>query len=227
LPERHDSLYGRRKGRPLSPRRAALVASALPRLVVDVKAPRPENIAALFSRPLTRFRVEVGFGGGEHLIAEASREPDTGFIGVEPFANGMAKAVDSVATGGLDNVRLFGGDAAVLLDWLPDASLDHVDLLYPDPWPKKRHWKRRFVSKENLARLARVMKRGASLHVASDIPDYVAWTLMHIADDKHFRWTAECASDWTLPFPAWSGTRYEAKARAAGRVPTYLVIQRI
>jgi tRNA (guanine-N7-)-methyltransferase len=203
------------------------MASELPKLLVDVAAPSPKDIAELFPATRSRFRIEIGFGGGEHLMAEAAREPDTGFIGVEPFINGMAKAVTAIVDGKLDNVRLFGHDASVLLDRLPPASIDQVDLLYPDPWPKKRHWKRRFVSVANLDRLARVIKPGGLFCFASDIPAYVEWTLAHFVADARFQWTAERADDWTRPLSGWPGTRYEAKAVRAGRTPTYLAFRRV
>ena len=138
----------------------------------------------------------------------------------------MASAVAAIDDRGLENIRLFDGDAAHLLDWLPAASLAAVDLLYPDPWPKKRHWKRRFVSPENLDRLARVIAPGGAFRFASDIPSYVEWTLAHALRHPAFAWTAERADDWRLPFAGWPGTRYEAKAIAAGRVPTYLTFSR-
>jgi tRNA (guanine-N7-)-methyltransferase len=223
---RRDTLFGRRKGKPLSPRRETLMAERLPALLVDIAAPVASPVA-LFSVSVSRLRVEIGFGGGEHLVAEALAAPDTGFIGVEPFLNGMAKAVDAIDAAALGNVRLFGGDAARLLDWLPAASVDAVDLLYPDPWPKKRHWKRRFVSPENLERFARVLKPGGALHVASDIPSYIDWTLILAARNPALAWTAERADDWRMPFSGWSGTRYERKATAAGRVPAYLAFRRL
>jgi tRNA (guanine-N7-)-methyltransferase len=226
LTERRDSLYGRRKGHPLSPRREHLMESVFPTLAIDIAEPSPTDIATLFPASPARVSLEIGFGGGEHLIADALREPATGFIGVEPFLNGLANAVAAIAERGIANVRLFGGDATGLLDWLPPASLDQVDLLYPDPWPKKRHWKRRFVSPENLARIARVLKPGGTFRFASDIPAYVEWTLGYAAAADRFAWTAETADDWTKPFPDWPGTRYEAKALAAARVPTYLAFRR-
>jgi tRNA (guanine-N7-)-methyltransferase len=198
----------------------------LPALLVDIAAPVAAP-AALFPVPVSGLRVEIGFGGGEHLVAEALAAPDTGFIGIEPFLNGMAKAVDAIDAAGLRNVRLFGGDAARLLDWLPPASVDTVDILYPDPWPKKRHWKRRFVSPENLDRLARVLRPAGALHVASDIPSYIDWTLILAARNAAFFWTAERADDWRKPFSGWSGTRYERKALAAGRTPAYLAFRRL
>jgi tRNA (guanine-N7-)-methyltransferase len=221
-----DSLYGRRKGKPLSPRRALLMANAYPALAVDVSHPAPKNLTAIFPNAPSSIRLEIGFGGGEHLMAEAVRAPDVGFIGVEPFLNGMAKAVTAIVDGKLENVRLFGGEASVLLDWLLPASLAGIDLLYPDPWPKKRHWKRRFVSDENLDRLARALSPGGSFRFASDIPSYVEWTLARLMKRDDFVWEAERATDWTAPFRGWPGTRYEAKALAAGRVPTYLAFKR-
>ena len=223
---RRDGLYGRRKGRPLSPSREGLMASVFPALAVDIAAPAPKSLAALFPQAPTRIHLEIGFGGSEHLIAEATRLPDAGFIGVEPFVNGMAKAVTAIADDGMHNVRLFSGEASVLLDWLPPASCDLIELLYPDPWPKKRHWKRRFVSAENLTRLARVLKPGGAFRFASDIPGYVEWTLVQVLADTHFEWTAERATDWTHPYPDWPGTRYEAKAQREGRTPTYLEFRR-
>ena len=223
---RRDSLYGRRIGKPLSPRRQALMTDAFPKFALNVAAPPPGDLAELFPGAPNRVRLEIGFGGGEHLIAEAAQATEIGFIGVEPFVNGMAKAVTTIVDTGLGNVRLHAGDATPLLDWLPAASLDRVDLLYPDPWPKKRHWKRRFVSRENLARLARVLRPGGVLRFASDIPDYVTWTLVRVAANDAYVWTAERAADFDQPFPDWPGTRYEAKAIAAGRKPTYLSFRR-
>jgi tRNA (guanine-N7-)-methyltransferase len=202
------------------------MAELLPRLVLDLASP-VVDAASLFAGAPARLNLEIGFGGAEHLIAEARRLPGEGFIGVEPFVNGMAKALAAIDDGAIANVRLFAGDAALLLDWLPAVSLDRVELLYPDPWPKKRHWKRRFVSGENLARIARVLKPGGVFRFASDIPSYVEWTLTHVGRDDRYVWTAGRAADWLRPFPDWPGTRYEAKALAAGRVPTYLEFRRL
>ncbi len=224
--ERRDGLHGRRKGKPLSPRRAHLMATVFRDLVIDVDQPSPANLAALFPTRLSRVSLEIGFGGGEHLVAAAAAAPGEGFIGVEPYLNGMASAVAAIHDAALDNVRLFDGEASRLVDWLPPAALAAVDLLYPDPWPKKRHWKRRFVSPENLDRLARVLAPGGLFRFASDIPSYVEWTLAHTLRHPAFAWTAERADDWRKPFPDWPGTRYETKAIAAGRRPTYLEFRR-
>ncbi len=225
--ERRRSLHGRRKGKPLSARRTGLMAAAYPALAVDLSAPPPEPLTALFPAAVDDIRLEIGFGGGEHLIAEAAASPEAGFIGVEPFVAGMGKAVAAIADRGLRNVRLHDDDAAQLLDWLPAASLTRVDLLYPDPWPKRRHWKRRFVGPANLARIARVLVPGGLFRVASDIDGYVDWTLRHLLARTDFVWTADEADDWRRPFPGWPGTRYEAKALREGRRPTYLAFARI
>jgi tRNA (guanine-N7-)-methyltransferase len=214
-------------GKPLSARRFGLMADAYPRLAVDLAAPPPSPLAALFPVAVGDVRLEIGFGGGEHLVAEATALPGTGFVGVEPFVEGMAKAVAAIAEGNLQNIRLYDGDAVHLLDWLPQSSLTRVDLLYPDPWPKRRHWKRRFVSPENLDRIARVIVPGGHFRVASDIDDYIAWTLFHLLRRDDFTWTAERADDWRKPFPGWPGTRYEAKAIKAGRRSTYLAFRRV
>jgi tRNA (guanine-N7-)-methyltransferase len=227
VPPRRENLYGRRKGKPLSLRRAALMAEAFPKLAIATDVPPPPRLAALFAGVHERVRLEIGFGGGEHLIAAAAAELETGFIGIEPFLNGMAKAVATIVDCGLGNVRLYMGEASTLLDWLPQATLDAVDILYPDPWPKQRHWKRRFISKANLDRLARVLRPGGTLRLATDVASYVTWTLALIINRADLVWTAETKTDWTVPFPGWSGTRYEAKAIAAGRTPTYLTFRRV
>ena len=151
---------------------------------------------------------------------------DTGFIGVEPFHNGMAKLVSALSDDPRPNLRLYDDDATQLLDWLPDESLAGIDLLYPDPWPKKRHWKRRFVSAVNLDRFARVMRPGAKFRFASDIDTYVNWTLLACRRHPAFEWQASSADDWRNPYPGWPGTRYEAKAVREGRVPAYLTFRR-
>lgn len=221
------AFFGRRKGKALRPHQAELMETLLPRLAVDPKAPKPANLAGLFPRPVADVTLEIGFGGGEHLIHCASEAPDTGFIGVEPFVNGMAKALAAIEKAGLDNVRLYHDDAIDLLDWLPDASIDRAYLLYPDPWPKKRHWKRRFVGADNLDRLARVLKPGCEFRFASDIDTYVDWTLRHLRAHPAFEWTAERAADWREPWQGWQSTRYEAKAIREGRRGTYLTFRRV
>lgn len=222
-----EAFFGRRKGKPLRERQAEGMATLLPALKLDLQAPAPARLSDLFPVPVDELRLEIGFGGGEHLIHRAQESPRTGFIGVEPFVNSMAKLLSRVDQLGLKNIRVYDDDATQVLDWLPDASLDRVDLLYPDPWPKRKHWKRRFVSEVNLDRFHRVLKPGGLFCFASDIDTYVNWTLIHCRDHGGFQWLAEQSSDWLTPFAGWPGTRYENKARREGRSSAYLTFRRI
>jgi len=220
------AFFGRRKGHALRPRQAALLASLLPRLAIDLTAPAPKRLGALFPGDVDRIDMEIGFGGGEHLLARAQANPRAGFIGCEPFVNGMAKILASIDALRLDNIRLHHGDATGLLAWLPPASLARIDLIYPDPWPKRRHWKRRFIQEASVAALARVLKPGAEFRFATDWPDYAAWALERLIRSPTFIWTAERADDWRRPWPDFSRTRYEAKALREGRTPCYLTFRR-
>jgi len=222
-----SAFFGRRKGHQLKRHQAALMETLLPRLLVDLTQPPPADLAALFPRPVEAVHLEIGFGGGEHLAAQAAAHPNIGFMGSEPFVNGMAKMLAQIDAGRLDNVRLHFADALDLLAWLPDASLARVDLLYPDPWPKRRHWKRRFVQNATLAAIARVLRPGGAFRFASDIPDYAAWTLERALRAPGLRWTAMRADDWRKPWPEWVRTRYEAKAIREGRTPAYFVFERV
>jgi tRNA (guanine-N7-)-methyltransferase len=223
---RDRAFFGRRKGRPLRSHQASLVADLLPRLAVVLDEPPLRNIADMFSRPPEAVCLEIGFGGGENLIAGATAAPMHGFIGCEPFVNGMAKILAAISMGGIDNIRLYAGDAVDLLAWLPEASIAKVELLYPDPWPKRRHWKRRFVQERTVAMLARVLRPGGLFRFATDIPDYAAWTLERVIRAPEFVWTAERADDWRKPWPGFAGTRYEAKAKREGRASCYLEFRR-
>jgi tRNA (guanine-N7-)-methyltransferase len=222
---RHGAFYGRRKGHPLRSRQAELFETLLPRLAVDVTSPA-RHLAALFPSPVDDVQLEIGFGGAEHLIGRAESEPRVGFIGAEPFVNGMAKALAAIDEAKLTNIRLHHADAVALLDWLPAESLGRIDLLYPDPWPKRRHWKRRFVNEENIARLARVLRPGGEFRFATDWANYAEWTLARLMRATDFAWTAERADDWRKPWPGFTQTRYEAKAIREGRVPCYLRFRR-
>lgn len=219
------AFFGRRKGHALRPRQAALFDTLLPRLALDLAAPAPSDLRALFPG-VENLRLEIGFGGGEHLIAEAVRHPGTGFVGSEPFVNGMAKALALIDERKLANIRLHHGDASELLAWLPPGAFARIDLLYPDPWPKRRHWKRRFVQDESVAAIARLLRPGGEFRFATDIADYAAWTLVRLLRSPEFSWTAERADDWREPWPGFSGTRYEAKAKREGRLPCYLIFKR-
>jgi len=219
---RAGAFFGRRKGKTLRPQQRSTLERVLPALLVDIGAPPPADLRELFPVAVDEVRLEIGAGGGEHLVHEAVSAPRVGFIGVEPFQNGLAKAVVAIDQAGLRNVRLFDQDATLLLDWLPAASLTRIDLLYPDPWPKLRHWKRRFVRADNLDRIARVLVPGGVFRFASDVDDYVSWTLREVAASGRFIWREAALEACREPWPGWPGTRYEAKAIAAGRRPAYL-----
>ncbi|TKT74921.1 tRNA (guanine(46)-N(7))-methyltransferase TrmB [Aquamicrobium sp. LC103] len=221
-----EAFFGRRHGKTLRPVQAGAVSRLLPALKVDLDRPAPADPRELFPVAVGAVRLEIGFGGGEHLHHEAGRFSDTGFIGVEPFVNGMAKFLAQLEAEPRANIRVYDDDATRLLDWLPEGSVDGIDLLYPDPWPKKRHWKRRFVSAANLDRFARVMRTGAKFRFASDIDTYVNWTLAHCRAHPSFEWIASSPDDWRLAYEGWPGTRYEAKAVREGRAPAYLAFLR-
>ncbi len=224
--QRDRAFFGRRKGHALRPHQAALYETLLPRLALDLTQPAPKELPALFPVSVSEVRLEIGFGGGEHLIEQARANPNTGFIGNEPFVNGMAKALAAIEAQKLQNIRLFAGDALGLIAWLPPAALARIDLLYPDPWPKRRHWKRRFIQDDSLAALARILRVGGELRFATDIADYAGWTLARVLRANNFVWTAETARDWQEPWPDYSATRYEAKARREGRAPAYFTFRR-
>ena len=226
IEKRVGAFYGRHKGRPLRAHQASLIDTLLPRLALDLDAPAPGALAALFPVPVDAVRLEIGFGGAEHLIAAAAANPRIGFIGCEPFVNGMAKALAAITARELANVRLHHGDATPLLAWLPAASLARVDLIYPDPWPKRRHWKRRFIQDASVAAIARLLVRGGVFRFATDWPDYAAWTLERLLRAPDFTWTAERADDWRRPWEDFASTRYEAKALREGRQPAYLTFVR-
>jgi len=221
------AFFGRRKGHALKPRQTALFDSLLPRVVLDLNKPAPLDLASLFSTTVTQVRLEVGFGGAEHLLAQAVAEPGTGFIGADAFVNAIAKALAGIETHKLTNVRLHFGDASELIDRLPATSLSRIDLLYPDPWPKRRHRKRRFIQDEMLTRLARILQVGGELRFATDIPDYADYALMRVLRSPDFIWTAQRADDWRKPWAGYSETRYEAKAKREGRVPAYFIFRRV
>ena len=205
--------------------------SLLPRLALDLAAPAPARLATLFAQRSNDapddLGLEIGFGGGEHLAAEARAHPNTGFIGCEPYVNGMAKILSQIEAHNIGNIRLFAGDASDLLAWLPPHSLVRIDLIHPDPWPKRRHWKRRFVQDATVAKMARVLRPGGEFRFVSDIDDYCAWTLAHLARSDDFAWTAERAIDWRQPWDGYTMTRYGSKAEREGRVAAYLRFRRV
>jgi tRNA (guanine-N7-)-methyltransferase len=221
------SFFGRRKGHKLRIHQADLIDNLLPHLVLDIGTSAPERLADLFDDGVENVRLEIGFGGGEHLIAEAQAFPNIGFIGCEPYVNGMAKILTQIEARNIGNIRLYAGDAAELLAWAPPQSLVRIDLIHPDPWPKRRHWKRRFVQDATVNAMARILAKDGEFRFVSDIDDYCAWTLAHLMRSSGFRWTAERASDWQKPWDGYTMTRYGRKAEREGRVTSYLRFRRI
>jgi tRNA (guanine-N7-)-methyltransferase len=219
------AFFGRRKGHSLRPHQQALFDALLPRLALDLSRPAPADLRTLFP-DAEKVRLEIGFGGAEHLIARAKTNPRLGFIGSDAYINATAKALVAIDDNKLANIRLHHGDASTLIDWLPPASLAGIDLLYPDPWPKRRHWKRRFIQDESLRRLARILQSGAELHFATDIADYAAYALARVLRSENFEWTADRVDDWRSPWGDFAGTRYEAKAKREGRAPAYFLFRR-
>ena len=223
------NFYGRRKGKHLRESQKVYLDQDLAALSPgpvgwDVNPARTAlDPAAIFGG--RELWLEIGFGGGEHMVHQAARHPKSGIIGCEPYINGVAMLLGKIRAAGVDNLRVHPGDARDLFDVLPEASVSRAFLLYPDPWPKKRHHRRRFVTPEHLVPLARVLRPGAILRVATDIPDYVRQTLEQVP--RHgFEWLAEGPADWRAPWDDWIPTRYEQKALREGRVPHYLTFRR-
>ncbi len=223
--EARAALHGRRRGRRLSGHRQHLVRTLLPRLALDVSRPIT-GIACLFPDRPSSVWLEIGFGGGEHLSAEALANPTAGYIGCEYFLNGIAKALALIEAHGLRNIRLYDGDARTLIAALPPGSLDGAYVLFPDPWPKRRHRARRFLSPATLASLARALRPGGELRFATDADSNAAWTLAQVLGSGQFCWAPPDANGWRVPWKGWSGTRYEAKALRAGRKPVYMTFLR-
>ena len=206
--------FGRKRGRKSSPRALELLRDLLPRLAVDLSRP---------PQPSDKPRwLEIGFGGGEHLVWQAEHNPGVDLIGCEPFVDGVTKVLSAIDLQKLENIQVHAGDARDVLRWLPDASIARAFILFPDPWPKKRHVKRRLVNPSTLTQLARVMKPGAELRLATDIGDYARTMLIALAATPQFEWTAQSPSDWRVRPDDWPPTRYEAKAGREGRRCCYL-----
>jgi tRNA (guanine-N7-)-methyltransferase len=230
--DRRRKFYGRRKGRKLRTNQQGWMDVLLPRLTVAL----PEDggrldPASLFSRKMDDIWLEIGFGGGEHLAAQAAANPGVGIIGCEVFVNGVASLLGHLDTQskdgtGSDNVRVYPEDARDLLARLPERSLGRLFLLFPDPWPKARHARRRFVNRENLDLLARLLKPGAEFRVGSDDPIYIGWALAHASNHPAFTWLARSSADWLQRPADWPPSRYEQKAIRQGRQPAYFRFRR-
>jgi tRNA (guanine-N7-)-methyltransferase len=215
-------LYGRRRGRRLRPGQRDLLASSLPQLRIDLPERGSLDPQRLFPLPPAEIWLEIGFGAGEHLAEQAAAHPDVGFLGAEVFENGVVKLLAELQRRKLGNVRLFVDDARLLLAALPDACLGRVFILFPDPWPKLRHHKRRMVSPSTLDQLARVMKDGTELRLATDDIGYLRAMLELVPAHPAFAWPARGPADWLRRAADWPATRYEAKAVAATRIPHFL-----
>ena len=226
--EYQEKFYGRRKGQKLSPRKKRLLKDVLPRVSFSTGNLAPESLdpKTLFDSPVGAVWLEIGFGKGEHLSLQAKANPNIGFIGCDPFINGIAGLVTKIHEQGLQNIRIYPNDARHVLEALKHDSIDRVFLLHPDPWPKARHAKRRLVSQANLDALARVMKKGAELRIGTDHPTYMAWTMVQMQHRADFKWTAGRAADWRTPPADWYQTRYAAKAKKSGARCVYLAFVR-
>jgi tRNA (guanine-N7-)-methyltransferase len=217
-------LYGRSSGKALRAGQERLLAETLPLVSI---APEALSTGHEFAARAREMWLEIGFGAGEHLIDQAKAYPEVGVVGCEPFLNGVVATLAGIEREQLSNVRLRRGDAQTLIAAAPDAFFSRVFMLYPDPWPKRRHNKRRVVAGGMIEALARVMRSGAEFRFATDIDDYAGWTLTRFLASPHFRWAASRADDWRQPWPQWRPTRYEAKARIEGRGSVYLTFVRL
>lgn len=206
--------FGRAKGKPLSPAQKALMETEFPKVDVSPAIKVAENPLKNMSGPLW---LEIGFGGAEHLLWQAKQNPDVHILGVEPFLNGVVKAVSGLTKDGLDNISLHRGDAREVLKLLPDNSLDRVFVLFPDPWHKARHNKRRIINMEFLEDLHRVIKPGGTFRFGSDIIHYVDWALTRIKRHGGFDWPATSQEQWRVRPDDWPSTRYLEKAIREGR----------
>jgi len=214
--------YGRIKARPIKPRQAALLETLAPSIAIPEGPLDPRTLKT----GAAEVWLEIGFGGGEHMAGQAARRPEVLILGVEPFLNGVASALRHIDEQGLGNVRVRQGDAREVLAELEPASLDRVFILFPDPWPKARHHKRRLIQPETIAALARALRSGGTLRFATDWKDYAAWTLERMQGSPDFRWLAERADDWRKPPADHLTTRYEMKA-LGDCAPIFLEFERV
>ena len=218
------ALYGRSRGKALRAGQKRLLAEALPQFSIALEGLAE---ARAFGRTPREMWLEIGFGAGEHLIEQAKANLDIGVVGCEPFLNGLVAALAGLRREGLSNVRLRRGDAQEVIEAAPDAFFSRVFVLYPDPWPKRRHHKRRLIAQGVIDALARVMRQGAELRFATDIDDYAGCALARFLDSPYFGWAATQAHDWRQPWPEWRPTRYEVKAHSEGRDSAYLTFVRL
>jgi tRNA (guanine-N7-)-methyltransferase len=208
--------YGRQKARSFSPRQKRLFTELLPQVTASASID-----------PTTETWLEIGFGGGEHLVWQARANPNVSLIGCEPFEDGVVKVLSAIEDHKLNNIRIHADDARDLIRKMPEKSIARAFVLFPDPWPKKRHVKRRLVAVPLLHELARVMKAGAELRIATDIGDYARTMMIALQATPAFHWTAASPEDWRSRPDDWPGTRYEAKAHREGRKPYFFRLTRM
>lgn len=220
--------YGRRHGRKLRPRQAEYLKRMLAEYAINIPAKnQPLKLTSVFAHSPRQFYLEIGFGGGEHLAAVAQANPKAGFIGAEPFINGVASIARHIAEGGIENIRVWADDVRLLLPVLPEASLDGVYVLFPDPWPKTRHTPRRIIQSAMLDRLAACIKKGGFLLLASDDATAKSWLLEVACQHQQFAWQAKTAADWRMPPKGTPATRYMQKAQRHGRIPSWFLFLRV
>ena len=233
--------YGRRQGRKIRKAKTGLLEAFLPQIQINSNTVFKKE--SLFGCHVNKIYLEIGFGNGEHLAGQALKNPDIGFIGAEVFKNGVANLLTLITgikekkdlpetgikleKGRVDNIRIFSDDVRILFSQIPDSFIDKIFVLFPDPWPKKRHENRRFINPENLKEIARILKKGGILRVATDHKIYKSWTLHQLHDCPFFAWTATCGKDWKNPPPDWVETKYQRKALKEGRRPVFLDFVRL
>ncbi|PPR10768.1 MAG: tRNA (guanine-N(7)-)-methyltransferase [Alphaproteobacteria bacterium MarineAlpha11_Bin1] len=221
-PDHQRVLYGRRCGRRLRAGQKALVKNLLPKLEIDPLLTAPFDPPACFGAGIEDYWLEIGFGSGEHLAWQAENHPRVGIVGCEPFMNGVVKLLSRVRDAGLDNVRIYRDDARILVERLPESSLGRAFILFPDPWPKVRHHKRRVICMKFLSHLASALRDESELRVATDHAGYLEWILWHLRGHQDFAWHASKPGDWQERPNDWPSTRYQEKAIAAARKCTFL-----
>jgi len=201
----------------------------LPQLAIDLPHPEGRKLdpSGLFSPPVAEVWLEIGFGAGEHIAWQAAHHPEIGFVGCEPYVNGIASLLSQIDEQSLSNVRIFADDARLLVAHLHERSIGRLFILFPDPWPKTRHHKRRIIGQQTLAQYARVLKDGAELRIATDHSEHARWIVQHMAEATEFRWSARRPQDWRERPPDWPETRYEAKAASEGQRSVYLRYTRV
>jgi tRNA (guanine-N7-)-methyltransferase len=231
--------YGRRQGRKIRKAKSGLLERFLPQTAIEKGKTITKDI---FGTKIDEIYLEIGFGNGEHIAGQSQKHHNIGFIGAEVFKNGVANLLTlmtgikensnmpeeiNILSDRVDNVRIWSDDVRILFSQIPDGLLSKVFLLFPDPWPKKRHASRRFINPDNLKEIARMLKKGGILRVATDHKVYKGWTLRRLHEDPNFKWTAKTSDDWRNPPADWFETKYQRKAIREGRKPVFLDFERI